>query len=274
VTRRLTAIALAGLLFAACTSGGDEPPAREAAGAATAATGSGGGDHGPTGSTGLTGSTGSTGSELERDTLLPKDASFVALSRNRYAPMWEEPGKGNQPDFALDTYNDYDESVPMLIEHATMRDGEPWYQVLLPLRPNGSSAWVRDRDVKVREREDRLEVDLSDRTLRRYSGDDVIEKFHIGIGTGQYPTTKGQFYVFIKVPYDDPNQPYGIMALGLSGFSRVITDWPGGGRIAVHGTPYASNRGEAVSHGCVRVYNSDMEHLTDLPLGTPVEIHE
>ena len=270
--RRLIATTLATLLFAACSSEGDaEPPARDTAKTVSSPTGSGGAHDD---ATGASGATGSSGSEPERETLLPKDGSFVVLSRDRYAPMWEEPRKGNQPDFALDTYNDYDESVPMLIEHATMRDGEPWYQVLLPLRPNGSSAWVRDRDVKVREREDRLEVDLSDRTLRRYRGDDLVEKFHIGIGTEQYPTTKGQFYVFIKVPYDNPNQAYGIMALGLSGFSRVITDWPGGGRIAVHGTPYASNRGEAVSHGCVRVYNSDMEHLTDLPLGTPVEIHE
>jgi lipoprotein-anchoring transpeptidase ErfK/SrfK len=42
--------------------------------------------------------------------------------------------------------------------------------------------------------------------------------------------------------------------------------------MAVHGTPYASNRGQAVSHGCVRVYNDDMQALLDLPLGTPVEI--
>jgi lipoprotein-anchoring transpeptidase ErfK/SrfK len=40
----------------------------------------------------------------------------------------------------------------------------------------------------------------------------------------------------------------------------------------VHGTPYASDRGQEVSHGCVRVYNPDMESLVDVPLGTPVVI--
>jgi lipoprotein-anchoring transpeptidase ErfK/SrfK len=161
----------------------------------------------------------------------------------------------------------------MLITRATMRDGHVWYEVLLPIRPNGSSAWVRSTDVKVRERSDRLEVDLSKRELIRYHDDQVVDRFRVGVGTDAFPTTTGTFYVYIKVPYADPNQAYGIMALGLSGFSRVITDWPGGGRIAVHGTPNASDRGDAVSHGCVRVYNPDMEHLTDLPLGTPVEIH-
>jgi len=160
----------------------------------------------------------------------------------------------------------------MLIVGATRRDGEPWYEVLLPLRPNGSTAWVRERDVKLRERTERIEVDLSERALEYLVDGEVAERFKVGIGTDQFPTTTGDFYVYVKVPYENPNQPYGIMALGLSGFSRVITDWPGGGRIAVHGTPYASDRGEAVSHGCVRVYNEDMESLLDVPLGTPVVI--
>jgi len=269
VTRRLLPIlTLVALTLTACSSASDDParPSRGGSTAETSATGPRGGG----GDTAATGSTGST--EPERETLLPKDGYFVAIPRDRYAPMWEEPGKGKQPDFALDTHNDYEQSVPMLIDHATMRDGEPWYEVLLPIRPNGSSAWVRGRDIKVRERLDRLEVDLSERRIVHYRGDDVVERFDVGIGTEQYPTTKGDFYVFIKVAYDDPNQPYGIMALGLSGFSRVITDWPGGGRIAVHGTPHESDRGQSVSHGCVRVYNTDMEHLTELPLGTPVQI--
>jgi hypothetical protein len=209
----------------------------------------------------------------EPEPLLEPGRDYVAVPRDRYVPMWKQPGKGRQPAFAFDARNDFDEPVPMLIERATRRDGQIWYQVLLPLRPNGATAWVRSEDVKIREREDRLEVDLSSRTLRHYRGDELVERFDVGIGTEQYPTTTGRFYVYIKVPYENPNQAYGIMALGLSGFSRVITDWPGGGRIAVHGTPSASDRGNAVSHGCVRVYNDDMQRLTDLPLGTPVVIH-
>jgi len=187
--------------------------------------------------------------------------------------MYDEAGD-RKVAYAFDTRNDTGDLAPMLVVGATRRDGEPWYEVLLPLRPNGTSAWVRERDVKLRERTERIEVDLSKRTLDYLVGGEVAERFHVGIGTDEFPTTTGDFYVYVKVPYDNPNQPYGIMALGLSGFSRVITDWPGGGRIAVHGTPYASNRGEAVSHGCVRVYNEDMESLMDVPLGTPVIISE
>ncbi len=131
---------------------------------------------------------------------------------------------------------------------------------------------MRSDQVKLRERHERIEVDLSKRTLEYLVDDELEERFKIGVGTSQYPTGKGEFYVWVKVPYEDPSNPYGIMALGLSGFSPVLSDWPGEGRMAVHGTPYASNRGQAVSHGCVRVYNEDMESLLDVPLGTPVII--
>jgi lipoprotein-anchoring transpeptidase ErfK/SrfK len=78
--------------------------------------------------------------------------------------------------------------------------------------------------------------------------------------------------VWVKIRYASPYQPYGIAALGLSGFSPVLSEWPGGGRMAIHGTSNPSDRGHAVSHGCVRVFNDDLRSLLDVPLGTPVLI--
>jgi L,D-transpeptidase catalytic domain len=208
----------------------------------------------------------------KHEPILPEQGDFVAVPRTRYAPMWEKPGQGGGPDFAFDTQNPMGQLAPLLIDGATRRDGVEWLEVLLPLRPNGTSAWVRADDVEIREREERIEVDLSRRVLRHYEGDELADSFRVGVGSEQYPTGVGRFYIWVKVPYENPNNPYGIMALGLSGFSPVLSDWPGQGRMAVHGTPYASNRGQAVSHGCVRVYNDDMQALLDLPLGTPVEI--
>jgi lipoprotein-anchoring transpeptidase ErfK/SrfK len=78
--------------------------------------------------------------------------------------------------------------------------------------------------------------------------------------------------VWAHVPQASPTGPYGAYALGLSGFSDVLTDWPGGGRFAIHGTPYRANTGLKVSHGCIRVFNPDVTTLRDIPLGTPVVI--
>jgi L,D-transpeptidase catalytic domain len=212
------------------------------------------------------------GPAQNHERILPEQGNFVAVPRTRYTPIWEKPGRGGSPDFAFDTRNPMGQLAPLLIDGAARRDGVEWLEVLLPLRPNGTSAWVKADDVEIREREERIEVDLSRRVLRHYDGDELANSFRVGVGSEQYPTGQGRFYIWVKVPYENPNNPYGIMALGLSGFSPVLSDWPGQGRMAVHGTPYSSNRGQAVSHGCVRVYNDDMQALLDLPLGTPVEI--
>jgi lipoprotein-anchoring transpeptidase ErfK/SrfK len=83
----------------------------------------------------------------------------------------------------------------------------------------------------------------------------------------------GTFYVWAQVPQASPFGPYGVFALGLSGFSPVLKDWPGGGRMAIHGTSDPADQGQMVSHGCVRVYNPDMTLLKHVPMGTPVVIH-
>jgi len=198
--------------------------------------------------------------------------SYVALPDERILAMWEEPG-GEDPDFRFDSRNPRGGLTPMLIEGGRLDgDGDLWLEVLLPIRPNGASAWTRASDVSIHERRDRIEVDLSERVLEHFRDGELVHRFSVGIGQPQYPTATGTFYVWVKVPYADPSGPYGIYALGLSGFSPVLSDWPSNGRMAVHGTAYASNRGEQVSHGCVRVYNPQMERLKGVPLGTPVII--
>jgi lipoprotein-anchoring transpeptidase ErfK/SrfK len=203
---------------------------------------------------------------------IPLDGNVVAVPHERYTPMWELPGSSEEADFALDTRNPNGQLAPLLVEAAALVNGATWYEVLLPLRPNGTTAWVRAGDIGVRERTERIEVDLSERTLRLFDGDELVHRFDVGVGTPETPTGTGRFFVWVKVSYADPSGPFGSAALGLSGFSPVLSDWPGEGRMAVHGTADPSDRGRAVSHGCVRVFNDDLDALVDVPLGTPVEI--
>jgi lipoprotein-anchoring transpeptidase ErfK/SrfK len=74
------------------------------------------------------------------------------------------------------------------------------------------------------------------------------------------------------VGYEDASGPYGNYALGLSGFSEVLTEWPGGGRMAIHGTSDPADAGNDISHGCVRVFNPQMARLIDVPMGATVVI--
>ncbi len=162
------------------------------------------------------------------------------------------------------------ELVLLVTEPATA--GRPWFRVLLPERPNGSQGWVRRGAVRVVHLRERIEIDLSEFSLAWVRNGRVVDRFRVGIGQRQWPTPVGTFYVWARVPQAGAGGPYGVFALGLSGFSPVLSDWPGGGRAAIHGTAAAWNRGRRVSHGCIRVFNPDMQRLKHLPLGTPVVI--
>jgi lipoprotein-anchoring transpeptidase ErfK/SrfK len=71
--------------------------------------------------------------------------------------------------------------------------------------------------------------------------------------------------------FDDPF--YGPVAFGTSARSAVLTDWPGGGYIGIHGTNAPELLPGRVSHGCVRMRNEDIVELGRLmPVGTPLTI--
>jgi hypothetical protein len=198
--------------------------------------------------------------------------TFAAVPVKRYIPMWNVPG-GPRSSFVFDGRDPFGHISQLLVERAvTDPSGEAWYELLLPVRPNGRAAWVPAGEVRLVRRDERIVVDLSQRTLRRFVGHKLVDRFSVGVGMPQYPTARGTFYVWIKVPFADPRGPYGIFALGLSGFSPVLSDWPGGGRMAIHGTWDPNDRGQQVSHGCIRVYNPDMAKLRSVPRGTPVII--
>jgi L,D-transpeptidase catalytic domain len=197
---------------------------------------------------------------------------FVVVPHERLVPMWKQPDAG-AADFRLDARSPGGGRAPMLVKAARLDPGgAAWLEVYLPIRPNGSTAWVSGADVRVERRHERIEVDLSERILRHFHDGRLVDRFSVGVGQSRFPTGTGTFYVWAKVPFDPPSGAYGVYALGLSGFSPVLSDWPGEGRMAIHGTLDPSDRGQAVSFGCVRVYDPDMVTLEHVPLGTPVII--
>ncbi len=92
------------------------------------------------------------------------------------------------------------------------------------------------------------------------------------MGEPYWPTPAGQFYIRDKLT--DFNDPfYGPVAFGTSARSNVLTEWPGGGFIGVHGTNEPGILPGRVSHGCVRMLNSAILRLAHLmSVGTPVTV--
>jgi lipoprotein-anchoring transpeptidase ErfK/SrfK len=148
-----------------------------------------------------------------------------------------------------------------------------WYRVQLPLRPNGSTGWVRATAVAERTMHVRIVVDLSQRRVTLYRGARPLLVTTAAIGSPSTPTPTGRYFVNQKLVAPDPLGPFGPAALGISAFSPVLHDWAQGGPIAIHGTNESALLGSAVSHGCIRVANDVVERLWKLvPTGTPVLI--
>jgi lipoprotein-anchoring transpeptidase ErfK/SrfK len=156
---------------------------------------------------------------------------------------------------------------------ATARKGS-WYRVTLPTRPNGSTAWVRKRDVSLHLVHDQLRVDLAARTLTWTNDGQVVLETPVAIGAPDTPTPVGAFYVTDLLDNADDSGAYGPYALGLSAHSDTLSEFAGGdGQIGLHGTDAPWSIGQDVSHGCVRVPNDVVTRLaTSLPLGTPVTV--
>ena len=205
--------------------------------------------------------------------VLPR-GTFVARSKTPNVMIWKGPSMAAGRRFSFPAHNDFGQPISFLVT-STARDakGGAWLRILLPIRPNDASGWVRKGAVLLHAIHSHIVVDLSSRVLQYYRGGKLADHFSVGIGRPETPTAVGTFYVWAQVPQASPSGPYGVFALGLSGFSPVLLDWPGGGRMAIHGTAFAADQGQMVSHGCVRVYNPNMQRLEGVPLGTPVTIH-
>jgi lipoprotein-anchoring transpeptidase ErfK/SrfK len=148
-----------------------------------------------------------------------------------------------------------------------------WIRVRLPILPNNTTGWVPRRtlsDWKVVRTH--LVVDRSRLTATLYRLGRRVFFARVGIGKPQWPTPPGEFYVRNQLyGYADPF--YGPIAFGTNARSAVLTDWPSGGFIGIHGTNQPQLIPGRVSHGCIRLRNRDILRLAKLmPVGTPLTV--
>lgn len=152
------------------------------------------------------------------------------------------------------------------------KTGKPaWFKVSLPGRPNGKTGWVRAAAVHIGPMTKRLFIDRGARRFQFWDGNKLVRTGKVAVGKPGAETPLGLFYVQSKfVPRGSPI--LGSYAFETSAYSK-LTDWPGGGVVGVHGTPWPELLGQAVSHGCIRLHNEDVNFLRGrVPLGMPVKI--
>ncbi len=164
-------------------------------------------------------------------------------------------------------------NIVLAIGRATDVTGALWVRVRLPVLPAGSVGWVPRSALGGYESvATRLVVDLDTLRASLYRNGRPIFAADVGVGTPAAPTPTGEFYVRSKLErYRSPF--YGPIAFGTSARSAVLTDWPAGGFVGIHGTNRPDLLPGRVSHGCVRMRNADILRLARLmPVGTPLTI--
>jgi lipoprotein-anchoring transpeptidase ErfK/SrfK len=185
-----------------------------------------------------------------------------------------EPAPGAVP--VATRPNPTHEGFPLVVSVLEESDDGEWLHVRLPVRPNGTTGWVRATDLRTWEVPNRIEVNLTTHRLTVFDGDSDTVLFDTDVATGRpnTPTPVGDFHIDIVNPLGH-HSVYGWGQMSVSGFSEVLERFAGGiGQIAIHGWNNDSVMGTASSNGCVRMRNVDIARVAELaPLGTPVSIH-
>ncbi len=105
-------------------------------------------------------------------------------------------------------------------------------------------------------------IDIDEKSLYLLDGNKLIKKYPVATGKASTPTPIGRWKVINKARWGGG---FGSRWIGID------VPW---GKYGIHGTNKPSSIGYNASHGCVRMYNKDVEDLyTYVKYGTPVVIY-
>jgi hypothetical protein len=119
----------------------------------------------------------------------------------------------------------------------------------------------------------RIIVSLLDRKLMLPEDGRLLKVYPVAVGSRKTPSPVGQFKVVSRVTSPTWYHEGKVIAPGRS--NPVGSRWIGLSLkgYGIHGTNAPSSIGHAVSHGCIRMRRSDLEHLFEaVRPGDPVEI--
>lgn len=125
----------------------------------------------------------------------------------------------------------------------------------------------------------RLEISRSHHRVTIYQGKTPVKSYPVAVGRSGWETPVGNFQVLEML--ENPTWIHPLTGKSIAGGSPQnplghywIGFWTNGTNwIGFHGTPDPSSVGKAASHGCVRMYNKDVEELFhQVHIGTPVTV--
>ena len=147
-----------------------------------------------------------------------------------------------------------------------------WLRVVSAKLPNHRTGWVAAAHARLDGTDYEIRVDRSRHHATLVHDGERVLRFPVAVGRPGNETPLGRYAVTDKLEPTDGTSPYGCCALALSGHqTKLEPGWPGGDRLAIHGTPATWSIGKAVSLGCMRAPEKALRRLMrSVPLGAPV----
>lgn len=188
-----------------------------------------------------------------------------------------------QSKVTLSRVGDFGQPLAMLARTVT----DDWVEVFLPVRPNGSTGWVKRGEVALEPSRFYIRVELRAARITLWEDTRVLLREPVAVGTASEPTPSGLFYVKSSVrPIGAPGTT-GLCAVGseptvyflLSGYLpnppacanpsmsiSTIENRTGSSR-------FDAQLGAQSTHGGIRISSEALTMLENtVPLGTPVEV--
>ena len=107
-----------------------------------------------------------------------------------------------------------------------------------------------------------IEIDTKKRILKLFKNDILIKQYPVAVGKPSTSTPLGYWTIILK----------GLWGAQFGGyFMQISVPW---GIYGIHGTDKPWSIGQAVTHGCIRMYSSDAKELYNtISVGTLVHIY-
>lgn len=124
--------------------------------------------------------------------------------------------------------------------------------------------------------ETRLVLKLKQRRVFVFKGDKQVASYPVAVGKKGWETPTGNFKIIQMVRNPTWQNPWTGKVISAGPKNPIGERWigfwtDGKNQIGFHGTPTINSIGQAASHGCVRMLNSDVKKMFELvKVGTPV----
>lgn len=191
---------------------------------------------------------------------------------------------------ALRNYQPVPLSAPVLAEYGQLRVPvkglEQLCEAKIEANADNNRFTITRGDKKlyaiVRERMYSMEISRSGRWLQVFYLGQPVKQYPLCTGAGEN-TPVGSFHIQNKAVWPPWNAYWGEYMPGGSSRNPLGARWLGttargratGRVIGIHGTNQPSSIGQRISGGCLRTYNANaIELYNNIPVGTPVKIHE